>query len=102
MSSGLYSNAFKKYGIDAFIPPEEEQKVIHSIIFPNLQEGIILEEDKSTILKIAKRIISENNADALLLGCTELPLIIQDKDLDVLVLDTTEIHIGAILNYMLK
>lgn len=101
MSSGLYANAFAKYGIDAFVPTEDEQKAIHNIIFPNLQEGIVLPEDKKTILQIANRMISENNADALILGCTELPLIIQENDLDVLILDTTQIHIDAILSYML-
>ncbi|EAX48396.1 aspartate racemase [Thermosinus carboxydivorans Nor1] len=101
MSSGLYSNAFAKYGIDAFVPTADEQKAIHNIIFPNLQAGIVLPEDKRTILQIAKRMIAEKNADALVLGCTELPLIIQENDLDVLLLDTTQIHIDAILNYML-
>lgn len=101
MSSGLYSNAFAKYGIDAFVPTEAEQKAIHNIIFPNLQEGIILPEDKKTLLQIANRIIAEQNADALILGCTELPLIIQENDLEVLILDTTQIHINAILSYIL-
>lgn len=102
MSSGLYSNAFAKYGIDAFVPTEDEQKVIHNIIFPNLQEGIVLPEDKRAILQIANRIKLEKNADALILGCTELPLIIQENDLDALILDTTQIHIDAILSYMLE
>lgn len=101
MSSGLYTDAFAKYGIDASVPTEDEQKAIHSIIFPNLQEGIILPEDKATVLQIANRMISERNADALILGCTELPLIIKENDLDALILDTTQIHIDAILGYML-
>jgi aspartate racemase len=45
--------------------------------------------------------ITELNADALILGCTELPLIIQEGDLDTLILDTTQIHIQAILDRML-
>lgn len=102
MSSGLYSNVFAKYGIDAFVPSDEEQKAIHAIIFPHLQEGLVLPEEKKKILEIANRMISECNADALVLGCTELPLIIKEKDLDVLVLDTTVIHIDAILNTMLS
>lgn len=101
MGSGLYSNAFAKYGIDAFVPTKEEQQTIHNIIFPNLQEGIVLPEEKRTLLQIANRIISDNNADALILGCTELPLIINENDLDVLILDTTQIHIDAIVSYIL-
>jgi len=100
MSSGLYSNAFAKYGIDAFVPSEEDQKKIHGIIFPHLQEGIVLPEEKKTILEIAEKMISGKNADALILGCTELPLIISEGDLEVPLLDTTLIHIEAILDFM--
>lgn len=101
MSSGLYSEAFARHGITAHVPSDEEQAVIHGIIFPHLQEGIVLPEEKTAMLQIARRMITELNADALVLGCTELPLIIKPEDLPVPVLDTTEIHIEAILNYML-
>lgn len=101
MSSGLYTDAFAKYGIAAFVPDEEQQQVIHNIIFPNLQAGIILPEEKEAMLRIARQMIEANDADALILGCTELPLIIKDGDLDVPLLDTTQIHIEAILDYML-
>jgi aspartate racemase len=101
MSSGLYTDAFAKYGITAFVPMIEEQKVIHGIIFPHLQEGIVLPEEKSLLLKIAQRMIAEKKADALVLACTELPLIIKEKDLAVMVLDTTQIHIDAIVNRIL-
>lgn len=101
MSSGLYTNAFAPCGIKATVPTPDEQKTIHEIIFPHLQEGIVLPEEKRSILQIAQRMIAENQADALILGCTELPLIIQEQDLNVLVLDTTQIHIGAIVDSML-
>lgn len=102
MSSGLYSNAFAKYGINAFVPNEDEQKTIHNIIFPNLQNGIVLPEEKKAILEIADRMIVKTKADALVLGCTELPLIIKEKDLDTLILDTTRIHIEAVLAFLLE
>lgn len=101
MSSGLYTEAFARYGIDAAVPTPEEQKAIHDIIFPHLQEGIVLPEEKQTMLQIANRTITEKNADALILGCTELPLIIRETDLDLLVLDTTQIHIESIVRCML-
>ena len=101
MSSGLYSEAFARHGITAHVPSAEEQAVIHGIIFPHLQEGIVLPEEKAAMLQIARRMITELNADALVLGCTELPMIIKPEDLAVPVLDTTEIHIAEILNFML-
>jgi aspartate racemase len=96
MSSGLYTAAFARHGIDAFVPTAEDQAAIHNIIFPHLPE------EKQQMLEIARKLISEKNADALVLGCTELPLIIKEGDLDVLLLDTTQIHIEAILDYMLS
>lgn len=53
------------------------------------------------MLRIASQMIKATDADALVLGCTELPLIIKEGDLDTLLLDTTQIHIEAILDYML-
>lgn len=101
MSSGLYTDALAKFGIDAFVPDKEQQQVIHNIIFPNLQAGIVLQEEKEAMLRIASQMIKATDADALVLGCTELPLIIKEGDLDILLLDTTQIHIEAILDYML-
>ena len=100
MSSGLYSEAFKKYDITAIVPSEQEQAEIHGIIFPNLEDGIIVPEDKQRMLAIADKLIAEHNADALVLGCTELPLMIKDGDLNTLLLNTAQIHIDAIVNYI--
>lgn len=101
MSSGLYTGAFERYGIEAFVPTEREQEIIHNIIFPNLEAGIVLPEEKRKILEIADRNLSDRKAEALVLGCTELPLIIKKEDLGAVVLDTTQIHIEAILDYMI-
>ena len=102
MSSGMYEKKFAAYGMDAAVPSEVDQKTIHGILFPNLAAGIVLEEDKAVILDIAKKILSEQKADALVLGCTELPLIIKPGDLDAILLDTTKIHIEAILSQVLN
>jgi aspartate racemase len=97
MSSGLYTEAFAKYGMEACVPTEEDQKTIHGVIFPHLQEGIVLPEEKDAVLGIARRMITQTGADSLVLGCTELPLIIGEGDLEVPLLDTTQIHIQKIV-----
>jgi len=98
MSSGLYSNVFGKYGITAIVPPESEQLAIHDIIFPKLEDGIVVPEDKERMLAIADGLLANNKADGLVLGCTELPLMIKDGDLDTLIFNTTQIHIDSIVN----
>jgi len=102
MSSKMYESKFATYGIEAVVPSETDQQVIHNIIFPNLVAGIVTEHEKAVILEIAKKMLSEHNADALVLGCTELPLIIEPDDLNTTILDTTKIHIDAVLYQMLS
>jgi len=98
MSSGLYTDAFKKYDITAIVPSDNEQTVIHGIIFPKLEDGIVVPEDKKKMLRIARDLLSKHNADGLVLGCTELPLMIKDDDLDTQIFNTTQIHVDAIVN----
>jgi len=102
MASGMYEKACAKYGVKAIVPTPEDQDAIHHIIFPNLEAGIVLPEDKVRILGIAKKMLSEEGADALILGCTELPLIIEEGDLDTRLIDTTVVHIDAIVKEIIS
>lgn len=102
MESGMYEKACARYGIQAIVPSKEDQVIIHNIIFPNLEAGIVLEEEKAAMLGIAKKMLEAHQADALVLGCTELPLIIKEGDLDTVLIDTTQVHIEAILREILS
>ena len=96
LKSGLYENALKKQGITAIIPSNRDQEIIGNLIYPNLENGIIVPNDKRKLLEIAEKYISEEKADSLLLGCTELPLAIKSCDVSVPILNTTELHIQEI------
>lgn len=101
MDSSMYHDAFEKYDIKAFTPPEVSKTAINNIIFPNLENGIILPEDKLAMLNIAKKEIDHHKADALVLGCTELPLMIKQDDITTPLINTTQIHIDAIIREIL-
>ena len=101
MRSGLYTNAFARYGIDAVVPDDRTQKEVYGIIFPNLENGIVLPSEKERLLGISRELLAATGADALVLGCTELPLAIRPGDLDILLLDTAQIHIEAIIREIL-
>lgn len=96
MRSGLYEESLMEKGITPIIPSEEDIKILGSIIYPNLENGIVIAEDKKKMIKIAEKYIKSNNAEAFLLGCTEIPLMIKEKDVSVPTLNTTQIHIDAI------
>lgn len=102
MKSGLYTKPLNEKGIEALVPSDEDIKAVHGIIFPNLERGIIVPKDKEKMIAIAERYISENAVDAVVLGCTEIPLMIKDGDLSVPAINTTRVHVEAILKQLEK
>jgi aspartate racemase len=97
MSSDFYHRQFNKIGIDIVVPNDADQNYIHDKIFSEIEHGDIQEETKKKILGI----INENkkeHLDGVILGCTELPLIIEKNDVDLFYLNTTQIHIDAIVH----
>lgn len=96
LRSGLYENALKRNGVTAIIPSDEDICTIGNLIYPNLENGIVIPNDKSKLIVLAEKYIAKENADAMILGCTELPLAIKPEDISVPILNTTEIHINEI------
>ncbi|NCA67618.1 MAG: amino acid racemase, partial [Clostridia bacterium] len=97
MKNGLYAKALNEMGITAITPSQEDMKELGNIIYPNLENGIVIENDKKRMTNIAERYIHDFKADALLLGCTEIPLMIKQEDISVPVINTTQIHIEEIM-----
>ncbi|MBC5649008.1 aspartate/glutamate racemase family protein [Christensenella tenuis] len=102
MTSGLYTDMFPRYGIEALIPDREGREFVHSILFPKLEDGTVDPEDKEDMIEFTEELIRNSHADAVMLGCTELPLMIRPGDLSVPTLDTAQIHIAAIVREILK
>ena len=100
MNSGMFEAKCPQYGLEAIVPDEAEREIIHNIIFPNLEAGLVLENERETMLGVAKKMLAQHKACALVLGCTELSLVFKEGDLDTPLLDTGLIHIDAILDYM--
>ena len=98
MQSSFYPEYFAKSGMEVITPSDSEQDVINEIIFDELVIGKITKESKNMLLKI----VNAYEVDAVILGCTELPLILQQNDTDVILLDTVELHVEAALKYCLN
>jgi aspartate racemase len=96
MKSGLYAKSLKKFGIATIIPRPDDIETIHGLIFPNLENGIVIAEDKAKMIAVSEKYIKEFNIEAVILGCTEIPLMIKEGDMSVPVINTTQIHIDAI------
>ncbi len=100
MTHDFYPNALSKVGIETMVPDSEDQKIIHRIIFKELTQGIITSESKDKYLNIINKLV-EKGAEGVILGCTEIPLLITQDDLKIHVLDSSKIHADAALKYAL-
>lgn len=90
-----------KYGLDVIIPNENDRQIIHQVIYQELCLGNIKKSSKDQYIEIINKLI-ESGAEAVILGCTEIPLLIQQEDVKVPLYDTTTIHAEAAVEYSLK
>lgn len=92
MEGDFYKKVLKdKYNIDVIIPEAEEREIIHNVIYDELCKGEINSESKEKYKEIIGK-LSENGAEGIVLGCTEIPLLIKQEDVNIKVFDTTTIH----------
>ena len=91
MEQEFYKNKLIDNNIDVIIPDEEERRMINDIIYNELCLGIISEESKRKFLSVVES-FKKKGAQGVILGCTEIGLLINKDDTDVEVFDTTIIH----------
>jgi len=98
MHGRFYPDVFSRAGLELAVPAADEQDYIHDKYINELIPGKFLPETREGLLAIATRMKKENGIQALVLGGTELPLILTDSSLlGIPFLDTTQIHVNAIL-----
>lgn len=98
MRARFYPEVFGKAGIEIVLPDEAEQDYIHNHYMDELINGIFLPETKKGLLAIADNLKERSRIDGLILGGTELPLILRlDEHNGMILLDTTKIHVSHII-----
>ena len=88
-------------GIEAIIPNEEDRAFIHKTIFDELGKGIVRGETKQRYLSIIKKLV-DKGAEGIILGCTEIPLVVQASDVNVPTFDTAVLHSKAAIDFSLS
>lgn len=99
MRSDFYPKVFKKKNIDVTVPTRDEQEYINRIIHRELNFGTIHTETRDRLKTIIERMIGEHGIDGLILGCTELPLILSESDTGIPYLNTSRIHVLSALRH---
>lgn len=100
MEQPYFKKRFIENGIDVIVPCEEERNFIDTVIAKELEFGIVNENSKKEISRIIQNLVTKEGAQAIILGCTELPLMYSGETFSVPVYDTLSYHIEEIVAYM--
>ncbi|HSP15986.1 MAG TPA: amino acid racemase [Thermoanaerobaculia bacterium] len=94
MAGSFYPDVFSRAGMVLVIPREDEQNYIHQKYMEELVNGKFLPETREGLLNVVRKMIARDRIDGLILGGTELPLILRDeREAGIALLDTTAIHV---------
>ena len=92
---------FDNFGIEVIIPSDKEREQVHNIIYQELVHGSIRDDSRETYKQIIKN-LEQKGSEGVILGCTEIPLLISDSDVDIPVFDTTTIHAEKAVEWALN
>jgi aspartate racemase len=101
MQLGFYTNHLAKYGIETIIPEQDDIDFINYTIYNEFSKNIFLPETKARYLKVISK-LKDRDAEGIILGCTEIPLLLKQSDCDILLFDTAKIHSNAGVEYVLN
>ncbi len=89
-----------KYRIDTVVPDEVGRRIVHDVIYDELCRGVVKDESREAFVKII-RDLGKRGATGVILGCTEIPMLVGPADSPLPVFDTTHIHATAAIDYAL-
>jgi len=102
MEMDFYRNILEEFGLEVMVPEKQETRdYIQLTIKEELGAGYINNETKKNYITIANELI-ERGAECIILGCTEIPMLISQDDFKIPVFDTTKIHSQAIVEYIVS
>ena len=101
MESDFFKKPFAESKMTVVVPEKEDQELIHHRLFSEIELGIIKDSTMEELLSIVKKMIDKDSIDGIILGCTELPLILKKDEFGIPFLNTTAIHAESIVNYCL-
>ena len=101
MEQDFYTGRMRqRFGLDALIPNAESRAIVHDIIYAELTRGIIRDQSRRQYQRVIAE-LAEQGAEAVILGCTEIGLLIKPGDSSLPSFDTTELHALAALDWAL-
>ena len=100
MAEEWYSDRFAQHGLHTIVPRPGDQDVVHRVIVEELVQGRFMERSRAEYVRIMNA-LTVLGAEGIILGCTEIPLLVKQEDAPVPLLDTALIHADAALEFAL-
>ena len=102
MNADFYPAVFGRRGIAVVVPEPADRDFVHERYFSELVEGVFLEDTRAGMSAVIDRMVAAHGVDAVILGGTELPMLFRDgPPAAVPLLDTTSIHVDAVIERLL-
>jgi aspartate racemase len=101
MEKTFYQEALARKGISVLVPDAEDRSYVNTVVYDELVAGQIRDESRAGYVAIIKR-LATRGAEGVILGCTEIPLLVSEGDAGLPLFDTTAIHAEAALQYAVK
>jgi aspartate racemase len=101
MEKPFYQEALARRGITVLTPDAEDRAYVHRVIYEELVAGQILDASRAGYQRVVEKLVARG-AEGIILGCTEIPLLITAADVAVPLFDTTRLHAEAALQYALE
>jgi len=90
----------REYGLEVITPTASDREIVNRVIYDELCAGLFLEDSRSRFMEIMARLVKEG-AEAIILGCTEIGLLVHPEDCRAPLFDTTQLHAAAAVDYAL-
>lgn len=98
MQGDFFKAPFQQAGIEIVVPSAEQQTFVHQKIVSELENGIVKETTRQALVQIVTEMATAQHIEGIVLGCTELPLILNEASVSMPALDIAQIHIDAIVD----
>ena len=101
MEKDFFHNKLTEYKIESITPGDDDRDFINNSIFTEFSKEIFTEETRARYTEIIAKLVQEG-AEGIILGCTEIPILLKQKDFDIPLFNTTEIHANAAVKFALE
>ena len=101
MEHAFYRDRLADRGLTVLVPDANDRMLVHRVIYNELVQGVIRPESRAAYRAIIARLVDEG-AQAIILGCTEIVLLVTASDSDVPLFDTTALHADAAVDWLMR